>query len=229
MKILAGFWFFCAVICMLIFPLAVFANAVYTFWPSDDAWGNASNPTANYGGNTYLSVKDRSGLAEAYIRFDSQEINFLTGQTIGSAALFLYQYQGTNSPGDTVNLHCINSDWNELLVAWNARPGYDFSPVSFLSITGESNITGWREWPGLESIVLGWVEGQNFGLVLENHSDNRYNELFSRFYSSEYPEPALRPYLKVITTTTPEPASAVLFLLGSGALIIARRFHQKSS
>lgn len=216
-----GFLFLGVVIYAFVLPLVVYAQAIYTFGASDDAWVNESNLAANYGNNTYLSVKDRSGLAEAYISFSQEDINSLTGKPIKSASLFLYQYQGTNSPGDILNLHRVNFDWSEASVSWNARPSYDLVPVSSLNITGESNIVGWREWPGLENVVSGWVSGANFGLALENQLDNRNEALFARFYSSEYSNAELRPYLKV-TTVTPEPVSAALFLFGSGVLVCLR-------
>lgn len=216
-----GFMFLGVMIYAFVLPLVAYAQAIYTFVPSDDAWVNESNLAANYGNNTYLSVKDRSGLAEAYIRFSDEDINSLFGEPIESASLFLYQYQGTNSPGDILNLHSINSEWSESSLSWNARPSYNLAPASSLNITGESNITGWREWGGLENVVSGWVSGANYGLVLENHMDNHKEELFARFYSSEYSDPGLRPYLKV-TTVTPEPVSAALFLFGSGVLVCLR-------
>ncbi len=197
------------------------AQTTYNFWASEDGWANEVNPAANYGNNTYLSVKDRSGLAEAYLKFSAEDIGSLKGKQIGSASLFLYQYQGTNSPGDELNLHSFNSDWSESSLVWNNRPEYDPEPVGALNIDGETNITGWREWSGLENAISGWPESSNFGLVLENNRDGQNDELFARFYSSEYSDPGLRPYLKV--TATPEPLSAVLFLLGAGGLVSLRR------
>ncbi len=208
-------------LCALVLPFAVYAQAIYTFGATEDTWVNESNLAANYGNNTYLSVKDRSGLAEGYIRFSQQDIHLLAGKQIESASLFLYQYQGTNSPGDILNFHRVNFDWSEASLSWNSRPSYDLTPVSSLNIIGELNTAGWREWTGLENTVSGWVEGPNFGLALENHLDNNKEELFARFYSSEYSNPELRPYLKV-TTVTPEPVSSVLFLLGSGVLVCFR-------
>ncbi len=197
-------------------PFAGYAQTTYTFWAEEDGWGNAANTAANYGNSTYLSVKDRSGVAEAYIRFSQQDLDSLIGQTIESATFFLYQYQGTNSPGDILNLHQINSNWNESTLVWNNRPGYDLVSLSAINITGDLNIAGWREWAGLKNTVSGWPGNPNFGFALENNLDANKEALFARFYSSESANPALRPYLKVVTT--PEPVSLTLFLLGGGVL-----------
>ena len=198
------------------------ADQTYTFWPQQDAWVNEANPTANYGNATYMSVKDRSGLAEAYVRFNQADLNSLLGQPVTSASLFMYQYQGTNSPGDTINLDRISSAWDESTVSWNNRPMYDAAPISTLTITGEANIVGWREWSGLENTVSSWASGSNsnFGLALENNKDSQNEELFARFYASEYSDAAFRPYLKI--TAAPEPISMVLFSLGGGVLGLKR-------
>jgi hypothetical protein len=197
---------------MLVFPLAGFAQTTYTFWASEDAWVNGENPTANYGNNTYLSVKDRSGLGESYIKFG--DLSSLAGQNIAGASLFLYQYMGNYSGGDTINAHRVNSDWSEAGINWNSRPGYTGATVSSLNLTA-GNLQ-WREWPGLEGLVGSWVNGTNYGLALENNLDGASEELLARFYSSEYSDPSLRPYLRV--TVTPEPIAATLFLLGGGIL-----------
>lgn len=197
-----------------------FAEQSYMFPAAQDAWVNEANPTANYGNATYMSVKDRSGLAEGYLSFNQADLDDLLGKPITSASLFLYQYQGTNSPGDTLNLHPITSDWDESAVSWDTRPGYTAVPVSSLAINGESNTVGWREWTGLESTVSSWAGKSHFGLALENNKDSQNEECFSRFYSSEYSNTALRPYLKV--TAAPEPVSLVLFGIGGGVLGLKR-------
>ncbi|HNQ50159.1 MAG TPA: DNRLRE domain-containing protein [Candidatus Omnitrophota bacterium] len=200
------------------------ADQTFIIPVDQDAWVNEANPTANYGSNTYMSVKDRSGLAEAYIRFSQDELGALAGMPITSASLWLYQYQGTNSPGDSIAVHRIGADWNEATVSWDTRPVYDAMPVSNVALSGETNTAGWREWAGLESMVDSWGQGGNFGLALENNKDLAVNELYSRFYSSEYADASFRPYLKV--TAAPEPVSLVLFTIGGGIFAIRRKLFR---
>lgn len=196
------------------------ADQTFIIHADQDAWVNEANPTANYGSNTYMSVKDRSGLAEAYIRFSQEELGALAGKPVTSASMFLYQYQGTNSPGDSLIAHRITSSWDEANVSWDTRPAYDPVPATALNITGETNTSGWREWPGLETVVRQWQGDGNFGLALENDRDMADGELYARFYSSEYSNVAFRPYLKV--TAAPEPMSMLLFGIGGGILAIKR-------
>jgi len=214
-----------AMAAMVSLPCLGRAQTTYTLYPQEDGWVNEANPTANYGNATYLSVKDRSGLAEAYMRFSDADLAGLRGQDIASASLFLYQYQGTYSPGDSLNLHKVTTGWQEATLVWNNRPGYEAAPISAL-ILSDGNLQ-WRQWQGLEGCVGSWLDGNNFGLALENGMDGAEEELFARFYSSEYADSSLRPYLRV--TTTPEPVSATLFLLGSGVLSFVPALCRKRS
>ncbi|HOW43195.1 MAG TPA: DNRLRE domain-containing protein [Candidatus Omnitrophota bacterium] len=196
------------------------ADQEYVFWPSEDAWVNDASPEVNYGNNTYMTVRDRSGLAEAYLKFSEADLGVLRGQTIKSASLFAYEYSGTNSPGDALNLHAVTQAWSESGITWNTRPAYEAVAVSSLGI-GDP-VEGWRQWKGIEPTLNAWAQGSaNYGFVLENNLDAMNNELNARFYASEYTGRELRPYLKV--TTTPEPVSMVLFGLGAGVLGVARR------
>jgi len=201
------------------------AQQSYIIHPDQDAWVNEANPSANYGSNTYMSLKDRSGLAEAYIRFSQDELGALIGKPIIAASLYLYQYLGTNSPGDSIALHRVSAAWDESTVSWDTRPMYDIEQISSVAISGETNTLGWREWGGLEAVVAGWEKGNNYGLALENNKDMVNGELYARFYSSEYSNAAFRPYLKV--TAAPEPIGLALFTLGGGILAARCKARKK--
>ena len=209
--------------CFAVLPFAAFAQTTYIFWAGEDAWVNEANPTANYGNATYLSVKDRGGLAESYLKFKDSDLNQLKGLDIAQASILLYQYQDTYSPGDDLNVHRLTGDWSEATVNWNQRPAYEQQSLGSLYLA--SGDLQWREWTGLESCVASWVNGANYGLALENGLDAKNEELFARFYSSEFSDPALRPQLKV--TTTPEPVSMALFILGGGALSFIPALRKK--
>lgn len=217
--------FFGVVISFMVLPFTARAQNTYIFWAEEDAWVNEDNPGANYGNSIYMSVRDRVTLAEAYIKFSQHDFDILSGQAIEAASLFLYQYQGANSPGDILNLRKVISNWSESTVVWNNRPEYDLALGSSVDISGAANFTGWREWQGLEEMVSGWTREPNLGLVLENHLDGCKDELYARFYSSEYSDSRFRPYLKIVTT--PEPVSAVLFLLGGGFLGLFPKLRRK--
>lgn len=195
----------------------------FSFFPEQDVWVNGGNEDANYGGGSYISVKDRSDLTEAYISFADTDLELLDGLEIGSASLFLYQYQGTYSPGDALTAHAVLEAWDEQTITWNSRPAYDQAGV--VSQVFLEGVDLWREFSGMERYVQSWQEGDNFGLVLENHADGQKEELFSRFYSSDTANTQFKPYLKV--TTTPEPVSMILFGIGGGVLAVASRLKKR--
>ena len=193
----------------------------YKFAVNQDAWVNEANAGANYGNNSYLSLNDRTGLTEIYLKFSDADLAMLSGKTIGSATLSLYQYQNTYSPGDAVNAHCVSGDWDEGTITWNSKPAYAVGNCGSLYL--DSGNSMWRQWSGLEDMVSVWANGPNYGLVLENNLDGKTGELFARFYSSEYANAEFRPYLNVTTTVNPEPVSAVLFVIGIGVMAVRMR------
>jgi hypothetical protein len=197
---------------------AACAQEQFSIWASEDAWVNEQNPTAAYGNNTYLSVKDRSGVAESWIKFGAQEVEKLKNVQIGDASLRLYQYMGTYSPGDEISLRLGDTNWSEQSISWEGKPGYSANVISSVSVADGEGV--WREWTGLGGLLKTW-NGGDLCFVLENHADSKNEEFFGRFYSSEYGDAGLRPNLKV--TVTPEPVSALLFLSGAGTLALARR------
>lgn len=203
----------CAIACTAAMSCVALADETYFFVPSQDSWVNEASPDAGYGANTYLTVRDRSGLAEVFLRFDQEQLEQLSGLAVSAASLCMYQYQGTYSPGDAINLHAVTGPWDEATLTWQNKPAYAQEVLSSLSLT--EGTQGWRQWDGLVISAL------CNGIVLENNRDGVSQELFARFYSSEYTDPSLRPYLKVSAnsvTTTPEPVSMILFGLGSTVL-----------
>jgi len=188
---------------------------------SEDSWVNQANPGANYGSNTYLSVKDRSGVAQSYLKVASGDLAALSGP-VASASLWIYQYQATYSPGDTINLHVVTADWSEGALTWDNKPASGALAVSTLTLNGGNEC--WREFTGLEGLLAAWSSGDNYGLMLENDVDGIQEELFARFYSSESGAEH-RPFLSITmespVTAAPEPLSAVLFSLGG--VVLARK------
>ena len=192
----------------------------FKFALNQDAWVNEANVTGNYGNNSYLSLNDRTGLAEIFLKFSDADLAMLSGKTIGSAALFLYQYQNTSSPGDAVNAHTALAPWDEASITWNSKPAYAVGNCGSLYLDSGNNM--WRQWSGLEDMVSMWVGGPNYGLVLENNTDAKTGELFARFYSSECSNAEYRPYLSV-STVNPEPVSMLLFAVGAGVMVVRMR------
>jgi hypothetical protein len=205
-----------------------YAIQEYRFDALADAWVNESNPGARYGSYTYLSAKDRQGAAGIYLRFFPLPARFIEEHYIYGASIFLYQYQGTYSPGDTVFLHPVLQAWDEDSLSWEGMPSYRPDVVSSLGLFSGNNL--WREWEISSDDASVWLAEGRYGLVAENTSDGDEEELFARFYSSEHASALLRPFLSVRADKkahpAPEPAGMALLGMGLSCLAVARYFRR---
>jgi fibronectin type 3 domain-containing protein len=87
------------------------------FNPSDDSFVNESNPTANFGSNTYLNVRDTSS-AHGRWPFLKFTVSGVSG-TVTSAKLKLYSQDVTQ----TVYAKAVsNTSWTEGAITWNNKP-----------------------------------------------------------------------------------------------------------
>jgi hypothetical protein len=222
------------VVVVLVF-CAVFAGVnvvraeTLKFFVLEDTWVSEANPTQNYGNGTYLSVKDRSGAGESYLKLSDESLSTLKGLNIEEASLWLYQYQATYSPGDTLYAHIAASGWSENALSWDTRAGFEQQAVSSLELNSGNDC--WRAFTGLAPAVNQWLTQNNHGLVLENALDGKKDEFLGRFYSSEWTEADKRPYFMVEASVpalpqpkaAPEPLSALLFLAGGSVLLVNKR------
>lgn len=212
---------FAQVLC-LFFMLSATASAdAIRIYPIADTWVNESNPDAAYGLGNYLSLKDRSGAARVFLKFSAADLASLSGKTVESLSLRLYQYQATYSPGDDVRVRAVESAWDEDALTWHTMPQVSSTVSSALSLTNGNAC--WREFTGLESLFAAWVAGNNYGVCLESDLDMMDEELFARFYSSSAVS-EFRPYLLASTATAaPEPVASVMFGLGGLLLALVKK------
>ena len=75
-----------AVCCVMCAHSAASAN-IFIFTPEADALVSSSSADTNYGANTYLNIRDRSGMSETYLQFSDQDLAQLTDLSIESATL----------------------------------------------------------------------------------------------------------------------------------------------
>ncbi|MBN2097943.1 MAG: DNRLRE domain-containing protein [Candidatus Omnitrophica bacterium] len=214
------------------------------FWAMEDTYITERYGNTNYGSEEYLRVRDKQTdtsnlFSRSLLKFDQQDlVNKLAGKQILSASLHLYEYSrdGATSLADEIDLFRVTSDWAENDVTWNTSPTFATQRTAYRTFDGDDTTPGWRKWEDdLINIVQWWIDGvqNNFGLMLENDLDQLYNQMNVKFRSSEYLVPdgssgIYRPYLKI--TVIPEPASAILFGIGSGLIGIftARRRKARS-
>jgi hypothetical protein len=186
--------------------------------PTADTWISWLAPDTNYGSSTGLtsSLENNSPKAYALLKFDVSSI--LSGQTIQSAVLHLYQFGGSGS-GELPSalIYWADSNWTESTLTGSTAT---LAAEKFLvqSYDGQSH-RGDSTWSF--SWDASW--GNNISLLLAEYSDGVQSH---NWYSREYSDIALRPYLEITTTAVPIPAA--VWLLGSGliGLIGIRRFRK---
>jgi MYXO-CTERM domain-containing protein len=114
-----------------------------------------------------------------------------------------------------VSLHQVTTAWSEADVTWDTYP--TFSPTT-VSSTLVDTAGKWYSFD-VTDIVRGWADGSttNLGLAIQMDSPNGQVTLAGSANSSFNVGQAPR------LTVVPEPASAMLGLLGLGACLLRRR------
>lgn len=126
------------------------------------------------------------------LNFDLSE---LTGQTIDSSTLNLYKFftapDGSSTP---TNFYAITQPWDE--DTWNHTQHIQYNSTVWASQVFTSQL-GWYEID-ITNLVQAWVDGSitNYGLVIIANSGYK----FSKFYSKEYSNQNMHPYLEVTYT-----------------------------
>jgi hypothetical protein len=169
----------------------------------------------NYGASTYLSVNNDTGGSyhdRSVAQFNLSGVP--AGATIARASLRLNCYNRYSNYGTGIGVHRVTNPWlegsgNGVLnspttngVTYNSRSygqtwissGGDYaSPAESVVWVHGSN--SWYSWD-ITSLVQDWVNGtQNNGLMLKGVGSGQY---WKNFYSSEYGNPAVRPYLEIV-------------------------------
>ncbi|HBJ38105.1 MAG TPA: hypothetical protein DDZ51_25790, partial [Planctomycetaceae bacterium] len=173
-----------------------FQEGVNGYVGTQDTFINSGSGNTSYGGLNYVLADDPSH--NALIRFDnlfgSSAGQIAIGSTIQTASLSIYVTH--RDAHDWVNVHRMLTSWSEAST-WNTLT----NGISANNVEASSSVlfsidagqTGWVTITGLTSVVQDWANGAlNHGFAfLSNNADGW------RFHSSEFSDPALRPYLTI--------------------------------
>jgi hypothetical protein len=196
----------------------LYANTV-NLNPTADTWISKLSPDTIYGNETSItsSLESNLPLAYALLKFDASSI--LSGQTIQSAILHLYQFGGGGTgEHPTVLYYYANNSWAESTLTWNnVSPAYEevLLPGNGYGQSHRGDSTWDFQWnPSWGNVISLIVAEYSSGVQSHN------------WYSKEYSDTALRPYLAITTTAVPIPAAIWLFGSGLLGLIGIRRFRK---
>jgi len=124
-----------------------------------------------------------------------------------SAELFLYiDTDGGFGAGElnnqTVNIHRVTSNWDEMLVTWDNFGGYSSNVINHFQV----DAAGWKS-VDITALVEAWLNGtENDGLLLD-----QVNEAYPRgLYHSNENSSGSGPYLKLTIETDSETREIIL-------------------
>ncbi|MDX1930867.1 MAG: VCBS domain-containing protein [Pirellulaceae bacterium] len=175
---------------------ARFQEGVGGYIGTQDTFITSGSANTSYGNLSYVISNNPNN--DAIIRFDnlfgSGAGQIALGSTIQTASLSIYVTDPDSN--DTINVHRMLTNWSEAST-WNtltngiSNDNVEASSASLFAI--DAGRSGWVTITGITSVVQDWANGaSNFGFTLR--SDNADNW---EFYSSEFSNAALRPYLTI--------------------------------
>jgi len=181
------------ILAILIIGIISLANAdTVSLKPIDDMYTDPNGTQAI----SELWVANWPGCGGHYerimLKFDLSE---LAGQTIDSATLNLYKFftapDGSSTP---TNFYAITQPWDE--DTWNHTQPIQYDNTVWASQLFTSQL-GWYD-TNITNLIRSWIDETvtNYGLVIIANSGYK----FSKFYSKEYSNPNLHPYLEVTYT-----------------------------
>ncbi len=185
---------------------------------SDDTWFASWAPTTNLGTQTVLSVGPNAntpvGIAISALKFDLSAVP--TGYRITSATLYLYTNAVPPSTTNSYNVYTVSgtdaTTWSETTATWNTQADWTYtlaenSPVSVTAV-------GWYHWDITATLTQGEIV--TLGLKATDETNTTGSGQIVQFYSNNFADASMRPYLYVTYEEIPEPATAVLLLAGMG-------------
>jgi hypothetical protein len=174
--------------------------------------GNAAD--TNYGSSTTITGLPTSNCnatnTKAYIQFDLSSLPADVQQVFLGVTHFPHtSYCYTNCNADFY-FYTVSQSWNEMTVTFNTKPAEGAAVYGPIKIafpndfkTREYDITG---------IYRNWKNGSvpNYGLSIYSPTVGCNNAaVVFNVHSSDDPDQTLRPYLRIIPSSTPGPTSSL--------------------
>jgi len=162
-----------------------------TIYPEADSYVDSEYPTLNYGGSSYLYVRNTydSVYRISYIRFNFTSIP--SGAVIQSAVLQVYNLY-LCSASTKIGVHqSSNTTWSEFGIIWNNKPTYESLSVSNQTVVTANCSYTWD----ITSIVQSSISSGKLTAVLKTEATGNLN---ISFYSGDHGSATERPRLSVM-------------------------------
>jgi hypothetical protein len=146
-----------------------------------DAYVNKSEPDANYGTETALSVAGNS--TRIFAQFNLSSIPSTAVILSANLSLFYYDNESTATSG-YIGVYRVTGSWDESTITWNTSPATQSTSIATIMVSPAA-IGDFLTW-NVSSLVRGWVNGPitNYGLTLRD-TNEATSEGYKLFYSSD--------------------------------------------
>lgn len=172
-------------------------NFSFKISPVADAKISMSNPDTNYGNESLFSTYPwLNNSQRSVIKFDLNSLNDLPpGSTIISAKLKMVS-RGNLGQNRTLNLHRLQTNWEESTVTWNTiNNDYHPQAIATDNLSWTDKLIG--EWDVTNEVIT-YHQGivPNNGWLLKDETEDN-SQAYWHFASKEYSQTDLRPVLEV--------------------------------
>jgi len=204
------------------------SGVINSTWPMDNyGWHDNSGSNGGGFGDDRMMVGKTNKKYRSLIMFTGLDV--LAGKTITSATLRMHSAAGGSggySWDPVVSINDATASWKYKEVTWDYRwdargsgpawttPGGDKGSEIDVWRFGASDVS-WHEASLPTSLVESWVNGDNYGLILESHAGTWVYRALHSADSDGY-EPQL------VVEYVPEPATMLVLIVG-GCLGLLRR------
>jgi hypothetical protein len=139
-----------------------------TLYAVADAYVNSSDPSANYGSESHLSVASNGEVECAYVMFDLSSIP--SDADVLSAEIMLY-LENTGGeiywfPADRIGVYyCSDNSWDELEIAYGNKPSFRPTPTGTWSFGLTYYVREYKSWDVTQDLKTALPSGKLTELV----------------------------------------------------------------
>jgi hypothetical protein len=164
-------------------------------YPDADTYIAEDASHTNYAAAGEMYVSNTIGGRER-ILIATSPAGLIGSGTLERAVLHIYMASSVGT-GETVTVNRVTAPWDPIEATWGSVSGGQFDEAAATSIDTRS--TGWKVLD-ITPLMQEWLEGssKNYGVILTAPAAG--GDITATFYSSNYSDPLLRPWLEVSFT-----------------------------